>query len=850
MIRHSNSIAGHLLPGLVRWSVGFCASLGLALAQIPGDFQQIDGDGGGWFTGFAGHGSGRVYGRTDVGGLYRSDDHGDHWTFLSGSMTTAAAHCVQGIAVAANDPDVVYQAVGVSYSAGDPARGIWKSTDGGTNWTQVKSALAFSGNDSERWGGECLALMPGNDSEVWAGSRAQGLWRSSNAGGAWSQVGGATFNGVNFTSLCLRPTAANDLWVAGTGGVWVTTTGGASWTKVRTMDVAWQISRKSDGTVFISGNEGGGRRLWRVTATNWADSSTYTWTNVWTNWLAAHQTQFGWQPGDENPQVTVLSDGRVVASALFQATAISTTNGTSWTFPAMTPLSPQPVWEHVPAPTRLTGGRNRLVEDPSDPNRWFLAGGYSPLRSTDQGATWRHITAGVGEIVTFKTTFHPTDPSRVFIPMADHAGGVITDGGASGTITGFAGKHFPWPDDTITMGHVILPNSGSRLLIPGNEMGGQQARLYYSEDNGATWSKRPFTGLPSGGGRPIVAAVASRDDADDFLVVVGGAMGATEGGVYRTTNAGLTFTRATGLPVNGFAVGDQFYWNADIEADATDHGVRYLLLRGTGGGVFKSVNRGAAWSLLPVQPRRNFGRLAADAVRPGRLWAGFTTGETGVGLDVSSNGGTSWTPVTGFNEAQEIDAVDGRVAVLGRRTGDTYSKIYYSSDDGATWSEITRPGYRFGNASQVAVDPWRPGTVWISTGGRSTARFTPWTPIQHWRQLRFGSPADAGTGADAHDADDDGLTNLAEYALGTDPLDASSFRQPTANLVASPPALSVSIIRGAAQPEVTVGFESSTTLAGWTPLATESATATEVRALDTDHATAPRRFYRLKVTRP
>jgi len=53
----------------------------LIKAQIPGSFTQIDIDCGGWFTGIQQHQSGRLYGRTDVGGVYRSNDLGNSWTF-------------------------------------------------------------------------------------------------------------------------------------------------------------------------------------------------------------------------------------------------------------------------------------------------------------------------------------------------------------------------------------------------------------------------------------------------------------------------------------------------------------------------------------------------------------------------------------------------------------------------------------------------------------------------------------------------------------------------------------------------------------------------------------------------
>jgi hypothetical protein len=48
------------------------------------------------------------------------------------------------------------------------------------------------------------------------------------------------------------------------------------------------------------------------------------------------------------------------------------------------------------------------------------------------------------------------------------------------------------------------------------------------------------------------------------------------------------------------------------------------------------------------------------------------------------------------------------------------------------------------------------------------------SPIGTWRQLHFGSPENSGDAADDYDFDGDGLVNLIEYALGTDPKSLSS----------------------------------------------------------------------------
>ena len=150
------------------------AGTALSAATIPGSFQQIPCDGGGWFEQIVPHSTGRLYGRTDVGGLYRSDDHGDSWQFLSGDFTNYASYFVQGVAVASGNANVVYQATGTSYASTEPGRGVWKSADGGATWSQVLAGVNFSGNDAPRWGGECLAIQPGNDAEIWAGSREIG----------------------------------------------------------------------------------------------------------------------------------------------------------------------------------------------------------------------------------------------------------------------------------------------------------------------------------------------------------------------------------------------------------------------------------------------------------------------------------------------------------------------------------------------------------------------------------------------------------------------------------------------------------------------------------------------------
>jgi hypothetical protein len=83
-------------------------------------------------------------------GLYRSTDGGATWTFLHNGAVTAAecdtvaeaiaagSPCslsgVRRVALDPSNPDIVY--------AGSYARGVWRSSDGGGSWTQIKPSLA------------------------------------------------------------------------------------------------------------------------------------------------------------------------------------------------------------------------------------------------------------------------------------------------------------------------------------------------------------------------------------------------------------------------------------------------------------------------------------------------------------------------------------------------------------------------------------------------------------------------------------------------------------------------------------------------------------------------------------
>jgi len=815
LLQHSRALTARLVAALL-----LCLVLPqTSTAQVSGNFSQIDMEGGGWLTGIIQHPAGRLYARTDVGGIYRSDDRGESWNFLSGDFKHVGSTFVQSVAVAPSNADIVYQACGVSYFDDDPERGVWKSSDGGATWTHVLPNINFSGNDEGRQGGECLLIHPTNENEVWAGSRANGLWRSTNAGGDWAKVG-TTFDNVVILGVYAHPNFPDQLWVSGEGGLWVSTDRGSSWTRILDEELIYRVVRKADGTTFAIGGAANPEteadtHVWKFSATNWADPATYTSDDIWPNYLDAFEARYNYRRVNRAACISLLRDGRLITGPFFDDLGISSDDGDTFTLLSRDfgPNATIPQWSVV-GETRLGGGFNQLLQDVTIADRWYVTGGYGPGLTTDGGATWDHNVDGIGEVVCWKIQFHATDPNKVAIPNADHGLAVSLDGGDSNFATGYIARHFPWPDDILSFAHTAFW-SGNRIIAPGGEAINQNGRVYVSEDNGTTWNKRAPNGWTEIPGAPFIGGVAAADNADELLLLMGGNTAAGAGGIYRSTDAGLSFAQVP-LPAaaQGIWSGNEFTRFAWLERDGAGSDRRYFQQRWT--ALYRSEDRGQSWAPVAgngLTGNASFydGRIGTDDAVAGRLWLAAADG-----LWRSTNAGDNWIERGGFEEAEFVDAYDGRVAVYGRRPGDTWKKIYYSDDNGDRWDEITRENFRFPSTLALAVDPYREGTVWISTGGRSVARFTPGpslSGIQQWRATYFGAAANTGPGANSADPDGDGWQNLAEYALGSVPDNAGS--QPTSSFTIGDGNGRFAFDR-VPRPDVTIAAEASRDMIDWT----------------------------------
>jgi hypothetical protein len=147
-------------------------------------------------------------------GLYKSTDGGDTWSGPLGN-SSFNNRAIGSIAVKPGSPNVIYAASTralrgmssvisggvVTNVPGAPQWGLYKSTDGGANWTFIHNGAnttacgSFADQIANNGSSPCsprgvrrVVIDPLNSSILYAGSYARGVWRSTDEGTTWTQI--------------------------------------------------------------------------------------------------------------------------------------------------------------------------------------------------------------------------------------------------------------------------------------------------------------------------------------------------------------------------------------------------------------------------------------------------------------------------------------------------------------------------------------------------------------------------------------------------------------------------------------------------------------------------------------
>jgi photosystem II stability/assembly factor-like uncharacterized protein len=133
---------------------------------------------------------GHVFGPNEERGVFRSTDGGKTWKKVLYRSNKAGA-C--DIVLDPSNPNIIYAGLWEAYRtpftlvSGGPGSGIFKSTDGGDNWTEITRSPGLPEGVIGNIG---ITVSPANPDRVWAIVEAKegGVFRSDNAGKTWTRV--------------------------------------------------------------------------------------------------------------------------------------------------------------------------------------------------------------------------------------------------------------------------------------------------------------------------------------------------------------------------------------------------------------------------------------------------------------------------------------------------------------------------------------------------------------------------------------------------------------------------------------------------------------------------------------
>ena len=632
-----------------------------------------------------------VYVGASGGGVWKTTDGGQNWTPIADDQPSLA---IGSIALAPSNPDIVYVGTGEQNNSGDSyyGAGILKSTNGGATWTQLAGPFVGPFNSSRVTGGGArigsVAVHPSNPNIVLAavdrasiatsGPTASGIFRSTDGGTTWTNVLG----GAVGTEVVFDPSNPNQVYAAlGSAGgsirngVYKSTDGGVTWNlssgtgvnlfpTVNVGRIALAIAPSSPNILYAgiqstSASAGGGLLgMYKTTdgGQNWSRvfSPDYCLPQCsYDNVIRVHPT---------NPNIVVaaglpayrsfdgglswfdLAAGSNGGFAHTDHHALAFTSdgarlyvGNDGGVYSTTNLSPIPAaWADLNTTLAITEFSSNVSIDPSDPNvayagtqdngtlvyrgslGWDQAvggdGGWTAI-DTALPSIWYGSFFGIQPYklsgVTSLENFYPilgayypiqvngidrTDRALFYVPIQMDPSNpqrlyygtfrVYQSNDGAGTWTAIS----PALTATAQTGAVAVMTvspSLPRVVYVGTTDGKVQVTNTADQGKGAQWVDRS-TGLP---GRSISRIVADPLDPTIFYVTLSGFSGFipndNAGHVFKTIDFGQTYTDISGdlpnIPVNDLVI---------------DPDLPNTLYIATDIGVFQSIDTGQIWSTL------------------------------------------------------------------------------------------------------------------------------------------------------------------------------------------------------------------------------------------------------------
>jgi len=686
-------------------------------AQVTCDWQPVNIQGMGFVTGIIGHPTtdNLVYARTDNGGVYRWDENNSSWIQLLDDKGILELN-VESIALDPKNDQILLAAIG-----NNTIGNVYRSVDQGNTWQPTNLNVYMFGNGAWRHTGERLSL---DGNLALFGSRQNGLFRSTDGGINWTlipptQVPIGTDGGHAFTLI--HPTNNNIIYVGVQGhGVYRSSDQGTSWNllpggpTVNFKPVSADIS--NNGNVYITyatdffGADGrvykytGSGNLQNVTP-SFKTSNGYAGISVEkTN--ANHVVTFQWNAGPENNLQRSLDGGASWTPLVFNNGILNgqTVNVTEPPY--------YPSW------SSYTIAGNMLIQ-PTNPSKvWFTTGFgvYKTDNISGTPAQWNAEMKNFEQLVPIAVKSPPNQPKEFITVTADMVGFAHNDANTLPT-----SKLVP-NNFGIGSGIDYCVSNPNVIAFVGSDQGGVfDPYTGISQDGGLTWQS--FPSIPGNANNGNIAISAT--DPDTMVWAPLSVNYSPKGDnipVYVTRDGGVSWNPASNAPLNINPIEQFWFASQALVSDKINGSKFYIYDRGS---IYSSQDYGENWSRVSsfTLPWDFKAILKASPDNEGELY--YTRPHQNDPIYKSINGGITWTQISSMNSCYNFGfgkplpgSSNSTIYMAGVVNG--VRGLFFSTDSGLSWQQIESDGIHLYIDRITTIEGNRDieGRVYVGINGR------------------------------------------------------------------------------------------------------------------------------------
>lgn len=536
---------------------------------------------------------GAQYGPSTERGVYRTQDGGNNWErVLYKNENTGAS----SLSMDMNNPRILYASMWqhrrypwIMESGGDDS-GLYKSTDGGTTWNQMKTGLP------EAFGKSGISVSRANSNRVFAVIEAEGkkagVYRSDDSGKKWKQINSDRINITRswyYMEIFADPQNENIVYVLN-APVMQSIDGGKSFSNISVPhgDNHHLWINPNDNTNMINSNDGGANISFN-SGTSWStqqNQPTAQFYRVITDNLVPYNVYGGQQ---DNSAIAIAS--RTKDAGIDWKDWYSVAGGES-AFIAFDPNNPETIYGgtyqgNISKWERASGMQKSIKEYPelglsiAPKDSRYRYNWNAPIISSPHN---RNTIYHAGNVV-FKTTDSGISWTKVSPDLTKNEKEKHGPGGGPYTNEAAGGENY-----NTLMSLVESPHEEGVLYA-----GSDDGLVHVTRNGGQSWEN--ITPKEINDGIINSIDISEHDPATAYIVIMRYKSMDLKSYIFKTTNYGQTWTKI----INGIT-GDHTFARV-VRADKKQKG---LLYAGTETGLYISFDDGSNWQQfqlnLPTTP--------------------------------------------------------------------------------------------------------------------------------------------------------------------------------------------------------------------------------------------------------